>query len=246
MKTRLLLAFSLLLMFFAASCNFTENITIAEDGSGSISMDMDASNLMALAGDELAKEGDKRIDSTFSFKDVFDAKKDSIAQLPKEEQDRLKKLEKFSMKMLMDPQTQEFKISLLNDFKKIDDLGDMMDAFEKASPMNNKKGAEGMPDFGFDKYKTKTAYFFNGKKFKKTVSRKDELPETENDSIEMFKAMLSGSTYTVNYKFPKRIKSVSNKTATLSADKKTVTVVYPFSDYLDKPKDMSIEVEFEK
>jgi hypothetical protein len=50
----------------------------------------------------------------------------------------------------------------------------------------------------------------------------------------------------VNYKFPKKVKSVSNKSATISADKKTVTVVYPFTDYLDRPKDMSLEVEFEK
>lgn len=246
MKTRLLLAFSLLLMFFTTSCNFTENITIKEDGTGSMSMDMDASQLMALAGEEMAKEGDERIDSTFSFKDVFAAKKDSISKLPQEEQDRLKKLEKFSMKMLMDPKTQEFQFTLLSDFKKVDELSDMLDAFEKASPMSNKKNAEGMPDFGFDKYKTKTAYFFDGKKFKKTVSRKEEMPEVQNDSVDMFKAMLAGSTYTVNYKFPKRVKSVSNKTATVSIDKKTVTVVYPFSDYLDKPKDMSLEVEFEK
>lgn len=245
MKTRLLLAFSLLLMFFTTSCNFTENITIKEDGTGSMSMDMDASQLMALAGEEMAKESDERIDSTFSFKDVFAAKKDSISKLPQEEQERLKKLEKFSMKMLMDPKTQEFQFTLLSDFKKIDELSDLMEAFDKASPMNNKK-KEGMPDFGLERYKTKTAYFYDGKKFKKTVSRKEEMPEVQNDSLDMIKAMLESATYTVNYKFPKRVKSVSNKTATLSADKKTVTVVYPFSDYLDKPKDMSLEVEFEK
>lgn len=245
MTTKLLLAFSLLLMFFTTSCNFTENITINDDGTGNISMDMDASQLMAMAGEELAKEGDERIDSTFSFKDILATKKDSISKLPKEEQDRLKSLEKFSMKMLMDPQTQEFKFTLLSDFKKIDELSDLMEAFDKASPMSNKK-KEGMPDLGMDKYKTKSAYFYDGKKFKKTVSRREEVPAVQNDSLDMIKAMLESATYTVNYKFPKRIKSVSNKTATLSADKKTVTVIYPFSDYLDKPKDMSIEVEFEK
>lgn len=147
------------------------------------------------------------------------------------------------MKMLMDPQTKEFKFTLLSDFKNIDELGDFMEAFDKAGPMKNKKD---MPDLGLDKYKTKSVYFYNGKKFKKTVSRREEPSAVQNDSLDMFKAMFETATYTVNYKFPKRIKSVSNKKATLSDDKKTVTIVYSFSDYLDKPKDMSIEVVFEK
>ena len=105
-----------------------------------------------------------------------------------------------------------------------------------------------MPDLGLDKYKTNSSYYYDGKKFKKSVSRLQEVAATvEVDSMmQGMMAMFEGSTYTVNYKFPKRIKSVSNKTATLSADKRTVTVVYPFSDYMDKPKDLSLEVEFEK
>lgn len=248
MKTRLLTAFSVLLLIFTTSCSFTENITINEDGTGSMSLDMDASELMAMAGDEIAKSGEKRVDSTMSFKDLFAEKKDSIAKLPQEEQDRLRKLENFSLKMLMDPETQEFKFSLLSDFKKIEEMGDMMDSFDKANPMNSKK-PEGAPDFGFDKYKTQSKYTFSGKKFTKTVSRKENLPDTKEeggeDTMEMMRGMLESSTYTINYKFPKKVKKVSNKDATISADKKTVTVIYPFTDYMDKPDAMSIEVEFE-
>ena len=247
MKTRLLSALSVVLLIFTTSCSFTENITINEDGTGSMSLDMDASELMAMAGDEIAKSGEKRVDSTMSFKELLAEKKDSIAKLPQEEQDRLKKLENFSIKMLMDPETQEFKFSLLSDFKKVEDMGDMMDSFDKANPMNSKK-PEGAPDFGLDKYKTQSKYAYNGKKFTKTVSRKESLPETKEegeDTMEMMRGMLESSTYTINYNFPKKVKSVSNKNATISADKKTVTVIYPFTDYMDKPDAMSVEVEFE-
>ncbi len=46
-----------------------------------------------MAGDELAKTDEKPIDSIISFKDFLEQKKDSIAQLPEEEQEKLKKLE---------------------------------------------------------------------------------------------------------------------------------------------------------
>ena len=248
MKTRLLTGLSLLLLVFTTSCSFTENITINENGTGSMTFDMDASELMAMAGDEIAKSGEKRVDSTMSFKDLFAEKKDSIAKLPLEEQERLKKLENFSMRMLMDPETQEFKFSLLSDFKKVEEMGDMMDSFNKANPMNSKK-LEGAPELGFDKYQTQSRYTYSDKKFTKTVSRKENLPDPKEgeseDSMEMIRAMLESSTYTVNYKFPKKVKKVSNKDAIISADKKTVTVIYPFTDYIDKPDAMSVEVEFE-
>jgi hypothetical protein len=190
MRSKFLFAVAVMLSCFMASCNFTENITINEDGTGSMTMDMDASQLMALAGPEMQKEGQKRMDTVMHFKDIFKDKQDSIAKLPKEEQERLKKMENFSVKMLMDADTQEFKFTLLNDFKKVEDLGDIMNAFDQANPMKNKNAD--MPDMGLDKYKTKSLYFYDGKKFKKTVSRAEELPIVENDSIEMIMAMFEG------------------------------------------------------
>ncbi|MXN91896.1 hypothetical protein GR160_11745 [Flavobacterium sp. Sd200] len=244
MKTGLLFMLSLMAALLS-SCNFTENITINENGSGSMTMDLDGSQLMALAGEQMAKETDKRMDTIITFKEMFAAKKDSIAKLPKEEQERLKKMENFTLKMVVDAQTKEFNFKLLNDFKKIEDVTDLMESLNSANPLNKNKTAEKLP-FDTDKYKTKTSYSYNSKKFKKEVSRAQETADADNDSINMFAAMFQGSTYTVNYKFPKKVKSVSNKNAQISSDKKQVTIAYPFTDYLDDPKSMSLEVEFEK
>ncbi|MES2484801.1 MAG: hypothetical protein V4581_02485 [Bacteroidota bacterium] len=238
MKTKLLLALSAFVAFLATSCNISENITIGEDGSGVMTMDIDASQLMGMAGGQMGKEG--RIDSTFTFKELYKEKADSIAKLPAAEREKFKQLEKIEGKMLMDPETGEFMINFTNKFKNANELGNMMQAMSAVSKSQMQEGA---PDM--ESQNPPTSYFYDGKKFKKTVKVSDKANEVENDSLQMIKAMFEGSTYTVNYKFPKKIKSVSNKNAVISADKKTVTVVYDLVDYMDKPKDMDIEVIFE-
>ena len=70
------------IILLAASCNFTEEIHLQEDGSGRLSINFDGSEMMDMAGDELTKTNEKPIDSIISFKDFLEEKKDSIAQLP--------------------------------------------------------------------------------------------------------------------------------------------------------------------
>jgi hypothetical protein len=240
MKTRIVSALTVILVAFTfTSCNFTENVTIKADGSGSSSFEMDASQLMAMAGDEM---GDKKMDTLMNFKDLFAAKKDSIAKLPKEQQDRIKKMENFSMRMVMDPEAQEFKMTLQTDFKKISELSDIMQAFNSAKDMQKQPG---QPDMSWMDNEATTSYAYDGKKFKRSVAINGTKAEVKNDSIDMYKAMLESATYTINYTFPKKVKKVSSPNAVIGADKKTVSVTYPFSDYLDKPKSMELEVEFE-
>ena len=85
----------LLLVVTLTSCNFTENIDVHPDGSGNFSIEMDGAGLMAMAGEKLGNElgmknNAKAIDSTFSFKEIFAAKKDSIAKLGPEHEEALK------------------------------------------------------------------------------------------------------------------------------------------------------------
>ena len=51
------------LIVLAASCNFTEEIHLKEDGSGKLSINFDGSEMMDMAGDELAKTNEKPIDN---------------------------------------------------------------------------------------------------------------------------------------------------------------------------------------
>ena len=78
-----------------SSCTFTEEITINSDGTGKYNLDMDGSAFMAMMPkDSVGGKNEKPIDSTFSFKQLFEEKKDSIVKLPKEQQDKIKKLGK--------------------------------------------------------------------------------------------------------------------------------------------------------
>ena len=117
MKTnRLWLGLSLVGLL--ASCNFTEEIHLNEDGSGSIALNFDGSELMSMAGDSLAME-ESAMDSVIYFADVLREKKDSIATLPPEEQERLRKLEPYRMHMKSDPAAGQLFFELSRDFRNI-------------------------------------------------------------------------------------------------------------------------------
>ncbi|KOS07877.1 hypothetical protein AM493_18790 [Flavobacterium akiainvivens] len=250
MKTRLLLALGAFVGFLTTSCNINETITFSEDGSGVMKLEMDGEQLMAMAGGQM---GDKkeRIDSTFNFREVFKGKADSIAKLPKAEQDRIKALQNLEGHLLMDSESGELKITFDNKFKNASELVNMMNGtseFKKGFLKGAAQGMqeEGMPDMGLDDAEPAITYSYDGKKFKKTVAEvppKEE--EEENEIMAQLYQAFEGSTYTVNYKFPKKIKSVSNKAGKISDDKKTVTVVYQLVDYMDNPKSMDLEVVFE-
>ena len=66
------------LALFLTSCQFSETIYLNEDGSGKMAFSFDASELIQMTGDQfLEGDGEKDVDSTFTFKAVFDEKRDS-------------------------------------------------------------------------------------------------------------------------------------------------------------------------
>jgi len=243
MKTRLLSALGLIMVFFMTSCSFSENITINENGSGRVSFDIDGSGIMAMAGEEIAKEGkQERIDSTFTFKELLAEKRDSIAKLPKEEQERLKSLEKFTVKMLMDSEKGEMLMNMFADFNKASELQDVMKTFGNLSSM---KKQQGQPDLGMLQNDSEVTYAYDGKKFSRKVKLLDNAKKKESGEDEdMYQALFGASTYELKYTFPKKIKKVSNKSAVISADGKTVTISYSLADFFDNPKAMALDVEF--
>ena len=232
-------ALCLLLAFFATSCNFTENITVNPDGSGKASFDLDGSQLMGMAGRQMA---DKKIDTTFTFKELFAKKKDSIARLPKAEQERLKSLENMAVKMVVNAEDAQFNINVLNDFKKAGEIGDAMSAFKDIAAMKNPQKAESL---GFLDNHSTVKYSYDGKSFKKNVEMKKNVA-AQQDTLSMYKSMMEGSTYTVKYKFPKKIKKVSNPAAIISEDRKGLSLTYDLLEYLDHPTQLALDVEFEK
>ena len=246
--------FFLFLVLLMASCNFTENIEVQPDGTGKFSLEMDGSGFMAMAGDKAlkemkAKKGVKSIDSTFSFKQILETKKDSIAKLSLEQQTALKKLENFVMNIKMNPEAKQFLFSMNTSFQSINDLDGMMEGLNGLKDIKGKSDKKDNPAAmltGVADNNSKLTFSYDGKNFvRKAIVSKESLKKIAADSSGMAKMIFASSKYTLKYRFPKAVKSVSNPTAMFSADRKTITVEYPFTDYSENPEKLNLNVLFE-
>lgn len=253
MKIYQILLLSFLTLTFA-SCTFTENIYVNDNGTGKFSVDMDGSYLMAMAGDQIGEQlgGDakKEIDSTFTFKKLFEEKKDSIAKLAPEMQQELKKLENFVVQTKMNATKKEFLMILSTDFKNVNELQDVLQTLQTFQKLENKSGATVVNPLGdgFGNNFSKLSYIYDGKKFtrKAIIDTQKEAEKAKDTGENMSKMIFASSNYILKYHFPKPIKKVSNSNALFSADRKTITIQYPFTDYMEKPDQLNLEVEFEK
>lgn len=243
-----------LLIVTLTSCNFTENIEVQPDGSGKFSIEMDGSGLMSMAGEKLGEQfgtqkNTKVIDSTFSFKEMLESKKDSISKLSVEQQNALKKLESFVMKIKMNPEAKQLLFSMNTPFKSVNELGGLMEGMSalkdlKGKTDNKTNPAAMMSGIGNDN--AQLSFSYDGKQFiRKAIVSKEQIKKIAADSSGMAKMIFASSKYTLKYHFPKAVKSVSNPDALFSADRKTITVEYPFTEYTENPEKLNLNVVFE-
>ena len=251
MKLYKLLSFSFLLAILT-SCTFTENIYVNDNGTGKFSLDMDGSALMEMAGDQLGNQmgadAKKNIDSTFTFKQLLADKKDSIAKLSPEAQNEIKKLEDLTVNLKMNGEKKEFQMAFYRDFKNVNELHDILQSMNTLQKLEG--GSTGSNPFAgsMGQNNSTLSYTYDGKKFtRKAILDKQKTAEKLKDSsADMSKMIFASSNYILKYHFPKRIKKVSNASALFSEDRKTVTLQYSFTDYMENPDKLNFDVEFEK
>jgi len=250
MKLYKLLSFSFLLATLT-SCTFTENMYVNDNGTGKFSIDVDGSTLMQMAGDQLGSQmgadAKKSIDSTFTFKQIMAQKQDSISKLSPEAQKEIKKLENFVFNIKMNGEQKQFLMNIATDFKNVNELQDILQSMSTLQKLEGGAGPS-TPFAGLGDNKSKLSYTYDGKKFtRKAIIDKQKLTGKAADTTaDMSKMMFASSNYIIKYHFPKRIKKVSNPNALFSEDRKTVTIQYPFTDYMENPDKLNFEVEFEK
>jgi len=63
---------------FIVACNFTEEVYLNDDGSGKLSINFDANEMMGMLSSLDTLKQEKSMDSTIVFKDLLEEKKDSI------------------------------------------------------------------------------------------------------------------------------------------------------------------------
>ncbi len=242
-----LLLLSLVLIF--SSCQLNEEITFNKDGSGEFQLAIDMSGFMSMAkgmgkeNDSLKKNKKPLVkDTVYKLVDMLEDKKDSIAQLPKEEREWLEKMKNAVVKLHANEIKGEMTMAYIYPFKKVADLDNILDKFEKIEK-NRKDKNSIMTDMTNDMPKTKVKYEFNKRKFRRKVQMVKS--KKTNDSINnKTEAMLGMFKYKLIYHFPYKIKSVSNKDALLSADKKTLIIELPANVLFNNPKLLDFEVKF--
>lgn len=262
---KLLSAF--LFICIVPSCTITEKMILNDKGSGKFSYEIDGSQMMSMIGGAMKSESNedakndpskkkrKDIDSTFTFKELFASKKDSISKLSLDEQEKIKKMEKFSMHMVMNEEKGIMNYSMFTDFNSISELQDVMSPIQFLKSIAPGKGSKmssvgsGLPDND-----SSMKFSYDGKTFKKIVAKKepkketikkDEQEDSEASKMKESLEMVYGqSNFKVVYQFPKAVKKVSAPNALFSDDRKTITIEYPLKDYMEDPNKLNFEVEF--
>src|SRR5690554_1947768 len=114
------------------SCQFTETMVLNEDGSGTISVEVDLSEMMAFGGIDAIDSSIIKMDTIISVKQYLQENKDSIASLSKKEQMKLKKLENYNIRLKMNSESSEMIYNISTTFKSVNEANDMIQGLDKA------------------------------------------------------------------------------------------------------------------
>ena len=224
------------LLFLLTSCAFTEEIHINNDGSGTYNFKIDMSEMMQEMQDMGTKDStaaSKSIDTTFNFKDILEEKKDSIAQLSKEEQAAIKAIADMNLHLQVDDEKGKMLMDFGLNFKDVSEIKNMEEKLTKAMSVNKNKGNAPLMN------KSNVTFSLNGNNFVRKTIPKKLTTEEENEvdkSIQQSGSFLDGSMYKLIYHFEKKIKSVSHKEASISNDGKTLTIEVPMDSLVKNPK----------
>jgi hypothetical protein len=228
MKKFLLSLFTITTLFLAGCLETTQEITLNEDGSGTVSNKSDMGALIGLVkqmggGAELDKAPQQELDSVISLAKNVDNLKE----------------EKFTTNLSF-PFTSPSQISDLNKLtNKI--MGSIMkDKMAEGAPM-----ADQMPETSsFDDYYK--VEFSNGELTKKVNKDKFEMAATDEYLKGMKEAAAMGlvmkATYVIN--LPRPAFKAEGKNVKLSEDKKKVTVSASIDEFFDDPAALEFKTKY--
>ena len=238
-----------LAVVFLYSCTFTETMVLNEDGTGTMSLQMDLGEMMAFGGEMAQDSSMVKQDTIISFKDLFKEKEDSIAQLPASDQARLKAMENYKMRMVSNPEDNTFLLDVFTEFEDVSQANELMRGLEQTDGLV--PGQQANPSAGEDDPPSPETlgvrYSFDKSVFRRDAYIKDKAAhKAELDSLKQAESFLTSIEYKIKYTFPRRIKSTSVKDATFSLDGKTMEFERSFLDYFKNPDLLDVEVVLEE
>jgi hypothetical protein len=267
---KLRIPFLALILFSLSSCfDIVEEFTIHEDGTGEYAMKMDMSKMMDMitsmgknAPDKAMKEIGESKDTTIYMKDVLDENKELTA-----EQKEILKNGTLLMRMNAEAKEMFFKFNYpFKDESDLQKLYQCSDQAMKSANISNLIKKEGedkkkskkdnseniMPGLGNNNPAGNILASNQYCKLSVTKSSFEKIVDKEkmkagfdaDSSLKMMLPMLGGTYVTTIVHLPRPAKNVENPLAELSADRMTVTIKYPFSDYTERPGLLNLKINY--
>ena len=237
---------------FSGCLDIDEKVEIKKDGSGQLTEDMDMSQMIDIlqtymGKDEMAKKGIQTMDTTVFLKDIVDTSTSLSAE-------KKALLRPGSVHLKLDMDAKVFKTRMVFPFTSQENLQKLYAVISDGSSLGNAKllgnlGGEDSAGGGPDLPQFSGIYNFTTKDG--LISRKVDKDKwkalTENPQMAQIK-QASQMGMEINYSctivVPRPVKKISNPTAKLSEDKKTVTLKYNPLDALDHPEQFEYTIEY--
>jgi hypothetical protein len=250
MKKLSLLSFAAAL-FFLTSCETTREITIGNNGGGSMVTTVDMSQLIGIAkmsgkGEEMKNQ--KALDTTVSFATLAD----SIKTITPEEKELVKK---GTMNMVMNMEDEKFVAKMdfpftnIGELAKLDKLSGNVTQ-EGMKSMGGKDGsAQGMPDEAMpqgsmEDYFTTT---YSEGVIEKKLNKEKYATVGDDKGMQAMKEVGDQGmpvTSKIIINLPKPAKKVTGVNAKLSEDKKKVTIENSLGDFFDDATKLEFRIEY--
>lgn len=222
-KFQLIAGLLLTMMVFTSCFDLIEEVHYKKDGSGTYKFTMDMSGLKGLMAMAMAS------DSTGDFK------MDTLSAISKELSNKVQDLDGISnIKEISDVENFVFGVEF--DFKDVKALNLAM----KEGFSENELG-DSSADKSFFSASKKSFQRIDARGFGGMLDEMISGSMGEEGEMEMAQMFLKDVSYTMIYHFDRKVKKISNKEATVSDDKKTVTLKYFLFDDTRGGKNNTIE-----
>ncbi|MDR1876608.1 MAG: hypothetical protein LBQ84_03195 [Flavobacteriaceae bacterium] len=252
MKATKILSLTLFSLFIIG-CSISEEITFNANGSINYSYLIDGSNFMeeiesemGMASRKKTSAQDKKVrDTVIYLSRLYEEMKDSISTLSPEEvrenltaleeiQEKLTALKPFILKV-HDDGKKEYFVQLLGDFPNSTSLNSALSALSESSYRDSSTEIL--------EFLANTPYGWDGKELRKTFVFPENIKS--DSSAQSWLLMFKGGKYRAKYHFPKKVKKVSDSSAVISQDGKSVTIEYDASEYLTSSEKNNFIIELE-
>lgn len=235
----------LLLIAIATSCEVTETIYINPDNSGTIDYDSrrNEHSYMQIAGEEYSKETVFK-DTSYVFNDYILKHMSNFEKYTAQEQALFNTFKNVKVHIKKSAFDKEFRTIISQDFQKVADIADLSKAEDYADDIKHNYALTA------EEHYYNIQFVLDGNHFKRMVTiTNDGILQNERAKIKNYKKQLVNfnvvQTYTLKYYFSRKIKSVSNRNAIISDDKKGLEIQFLIFDFLQNPESTNLDVIFE-